>query len=183
MMLERIRREHGYMVRLLAILNRKLQRLEQEETINYGLVKEIVDYLANHSDKVHHPKEDILYHYYIQHYGSRQEIANLEFEHEQLSEKSHDFLNVVEMILHDAVVPKELFADQLAEFIRDQKRHLDNEEQQVLPLIEQTFTTRDWQQVGAQWSESASDPVFGETIADRYRQLAERVRQNDLESV
>lgn len=183
MMLERIRREHGYMVRLLAMLNRKLYRLEQEECINYGLVKEIVDYLANHSDKVHHPKEDILYHYYIEHYGQRDEIANLELEHEQLSAKSHDFLNVVEMILHDAVVPKSLFADRLAQFIRDQKRHLDNEEQDVLPLIEQAFSTSDWQKVESQWSESDSDPVFGETIADRYRQLAERIKQNDLESV
>lgn len=66
MMIERIRREHGYMVRLLAILNRKVHLLEKEQPINYGVIKEIVDYLANHSEKIHHPKEDILYHYFIE---------------------------------------------------------------------------------------------------------------------
>jgi hemerythrin-like domain-containing protein len=57
------------------------------------------------------------------------------------------------------------------------------EEQSVLPLIEKRFTTSDWQQVESQWIVAEDDPVFGETIADRYKQLAQRVRQNDFESI
>ncbi|OXX28803.1 hemerythrin domain-containing protein, partial [Vibrio sp. V08_P9A1T1] len=64
MMIERIRREHGYMARLLAILRDKQRQLSNEQSINYSLVREIIDYLATHSESVHHPKEDILYHYY-----------------------------------------------------------------------------------------------------------------------
>lgn len=51
MMIERIRREHGYMVRLLAILRHKLNEIKEENAINYSLVSEIVDYLSNHSEK------------------------------------------------------------------------------------------------------------------------------------
>ncbi|SEF72286.1 hemerythrin domain-containing protein [Vibrio hangzhouensis] len=183
MMIERIRREHGYMVRLLAILNRKLHLLEQEQPINYSIVKEIVDYLANHSEKVHHPKEDILYHYFLEKYGEQEQISDLEADHKALSEKTHSFLDVVEMILKDAVVPQDIFMDKLSHFIQDQKRHLDLEEQSVLPLIEKRFTTADWQHVESLWTVEENDPVFGETIADRYKQLAERVRQNDNEFV
>lgn len=57
MMIERIRREHGYMVRLLAILRHKLNEIKQENAINYALVSEIVDYLSNHSEKIHHLKK------------------------------------------------------------------------------------------------------------------------------
>jgi len=53
MMIERIRREHSYMARLLAILNNKLELLKQEREINYSLVAEVVHYLMNHSNKVH----------------------------------------------------------------------------------------------------------------------------------
>ncbi|MGV2988714.1 hemerythrin domain-containing protein [Vibrio sp. E150_011] len=183
MMIERIRREHGYMVRLLAILNRKLHLLEREEPINYSLIKEIVTYLTVHSEKVHHPKEDILYRYFIEHYGQQGTISNLEAEHHDLSEKTHDFLDIVEMILQDAVVPHEIFANRLSEFIRNQKQHLDLEEQSVLPLIDKMFSTEDWQVVEALWTDADDDPVFGDTIADRYKQLAERVRQNEFESV
>ncbi|AXY01892.1 cation-binding protein [Vibrio alfacsensis] len=183
MMIERIRREHGYMVRLLAILRHKLNEIKQEHAINYSLVSEIVDYLSNHSEKVHHPKEDILYHYFLEHYGQQKTIENLELEHKELAEKTKQFALIVEMILQDAVVPQEMFTQQLEDFITTQKRHLDLEERQILPLIEELFTSEDWLNVESQWQEGEDDPVFGDTIADRYKQLAERVRQSNVEFV
>ncbi len=183
MMIERIRREHGYMVRLLAILRRKLNLLKQEMPINYSLVHDIVDYLAHHSERVHHPKEDILYLYYLENYGRESDIENLELEHQHLSTKTHGFLNTLDMILQDAVVPQHVFMEQLETFITAQKQHLDMEEQSILPLIERVFNASDWQAVEGLWNVSEDDPVFGETIAEHYKQLAERVRQTEDECV
>ncbi|MDE1338947.1 hemerythrin domain-containing protein [Vibrio aestuarianus] len=181
MMIERIRREHGYMARLLAILRSKLHQLKNEQSVNYALLREIVDYLGSHSETVHHPKEDIIYRYYIEHYGQQNEIENLEKEHSELSGITHDFLDIVDMILQDAVVPQHVFIEQLEAFISSQKQHLELEEQSILPLISQTFTIADWQAVEVQWSQSEDDPVFGETIAEQYQQLAQRVRQTASE--
>ncbi|MBU2896578.1 hemerythrin domain-containing protein [Vibrio hepatarius] len=183
MMMERIRREHSYMVRLLAVLKQNIAQLQAEKFINYSLVKEVVDYLANHSERVHHPKEDILYHYYMDHYGHKQELDNLEQEHEVLSDKTHTFLNTVEMILQDAVVPQDMFVKQLEEFILAQKRHLEIEERFILPLIEKSFNLHDWQEVEKKWSVGESDPVFGDTIAEEYQQIANRVRQGEQDCV
>lgn len=182
-MIERIRREHGYMVRLLAMLRRKLVSIKDEQTINYSLIREIVAYLANHSEKVHHPKEDILYRYYIEHYDANGAMANLEQEHEQLSGKTHDFLDTLDMILADAVIPQDVFVAQLEEFLNLQRNHLDFEEQSILPQIANSFTTKDWQRVEALWSTEESDPVFGDTIADEYLLLADRVRRGERECV
>ncbi|WGV99796.1 hemerythrin domain-containing protein [Vibrio sp. YMD68] len=183
MMIERIRREHGYMVRLLAILNQKLLLLKDEQAISYSLVRDIVDYLTNHSEKVHHPKEDILYHYFLTHYGHQFEISNLELEHQQLSEKTHEFLDVVDMILKDAVIPQELFISLLDEFLLAQRRHLEVEEGSVLPLIERTFKATDWQRVEELWDVSEDDPLFGDTIADKYQQLSRRITLLESESL
>lgn len=183
MMIERIRREHGYMVRLLALLRHKLTLLKSERQVNYAVLQELVDYLANHSEKVHHPKEDILYRYYQEHYGHHHEIDNLELEHETLSEKTHAFLNVVEMVLQDAVVPQDMFIEQLESFLDAQKQHLETEEKKIFPYLIETFTLKDWQAVEAQWSVCEDDPVFGETIAEQYAQLADRVHQTEHESV
>lgn len=87
------------------------------------------------------------------------------------------------MILQDAVVPQDVFVSHLEEFIHSQKRHLELEERKILPLIEELFTTEDWQQVESLWGENDDDPVFGDTIADRYKQLADRVRQSDMEYI
>lgn len=181
MMIERIRREHGYMTRLLVILRSKLEALRAEESVNYSLIKEVVDYLSTHSEAVHHPKEDIIYHYYIDKYGVDDSMVNLAREHLELADKTHDFLNIVEMILQDAIVPQDVFMAQLEDFIVAQKQHLDIEERSVLPKIIETFTVNDWRNVESQWSESESDPLFGDTIADRYKQLAKLVRENALE--
>lgn len=183
MMIERIRREHGYMVRLLAILRKKLIQLKSEEPINYTLLKDIVDYLCDHSEKTHHPKEDLIYHYFIDKYGEQDKISNLEAEHIVLSKTTHEFLDVVEMVLQDAVVPLDVFAQQLETFIQEQKRHLDLEEREVLPLINKTFSTSDWQYLEKKWGTQEDDPVFGETIADKYKQLAARVKQTDEECI
>lgn len=181
MMIERIRREHGYMTRLLAILRQKHVALESEKSINYSLIKEIVDYLSSHSERVHHPKEDLIYHFFIDKYGDQHSMSDLSLDHKELSEKTHDFLITIEMILQDAIVPQEVFANQLSEFIVEQKRHLDLEEKEIIPLINQTFTPDDWREVESQWTQSEDDPVFGETIADQYKQLAARVRENRAE--
>lgn len=184
MIIEQIRREHGYMVRLLAILKKKLTALRDEKPINYSLVKEIVDYLCSYSEKTHHPKEDILYQYYIEHYGAENQVRgntmkNLEADHVALAKRSHEFMDIVEMILQDAVVPQDVFMAQLEGFIKAQKAHLDLEEQEILPVISNTFSTQDWQVVESMWEHPGDDPVFGDTIADQYKQLAKRVRQAD----
>lgn len=181
MMIERIRREHGYMVRLLAILKKKLDQLKHEEPINYCILKEVVDYLCDHSERTHHPKEDLIYHYFVEKYGDQHQISNLESEHVRLSASTHEFLSVVDMILQDAVVPLDMFAEQLEKFIQDQKRHLDLEEREILPLIQSTLSTSDWQYLEKQWGIQEEDPVFGETIADKYKQLASLVKQTEKE--
>ncbi|KOO07754.1 hemerythrin domain-containing protein [Vibrio hepatarius] len=183
MMIERIRREHGYMVRLLAVLKQKIAMLEQEQQINYSLLREIVTYLADHSERVHHPKEDIIYQYYLDKFGQQQDIENLELEHKTLSTQTHAFLDTVDMILNDAIVPQDIFISQLKEFVYSQRRHLEMEEQSILPLITRSFTVKDWQAVEDMWSVNEDDPVFGDTIAEQYQQLAKRVRQDAQECV
>ncbi|MCE0494293.1 hemerythrin domain-containing protein [Vibrio salinus] len=176
MMIERIRREHGYMTRLLAILKSQYQRLQTEQKVDYRLVKDIVDYLSSHSETVHHPKEDLIYHYYVEKYGDDKHIADLAEDHVALAKKTHHFMDIIEMILQDAIVPQEVFMEQLAEFITSQKQHLDLEEREIIPIVNKTFVAADWEFLESQWEQSEDDPVFGDNIADRYKQLAELVR-------
>ncbi len=183
MMLDRIHREHGYMVRLLGILQSKLSLLKKEEAVNYSLIAEVVDYFIHHAERVHHPKEDILYHHYIKHYDHDGRVEDLEAEHVALTELSGAFSTTLTMILKDAVVPHSVFVEQLEAFLVRQRRHLEIEERLVFPRIVEAFTIDDWQHVETLWHENEDDPVFGDTIDQRYRQLAERVRQSDNESI
>ncbi len=53
------------------------------------------------------------------------------------------------------------------------------EERFIIPKIVDAFTVQDWQEVESQWQLPEDDPVFGQAIADQYKQLAARVRQSE----
>lgn len=176
MMLETIHTEHGYINRLLNILRQKLVAIQNGQPVNYSLIKDIVEYLQKHAECCHHPKEDLLYRYYQSHYASSDEMQSLEAEHIELAKLTHEFSDAVDMILMDAVIPLDVFAEKLNTFVSRQKAHLEFEEKHILPLIRRTFTAEDWVAVSAEYEECDCDPLFGDKVSERYRNLAERLK-------
>ncbi|MGF1725973.1 hemerythrin domain-containing protein [Photobacterium nomapromontoriensis] len=176
MILDEIHTEHGYIGRLLTLLQQKLAAIRNGQEVNYSLIKDIVSYLQNHAQYCHHPKEDVLYHYYQAHYADEAEqMESLEKEHEKLAELTHEFADTVDMILMDAVIPLDVFADKLNTFVDCQKAHLEFEERKILPLIRLHFTPEDWQTVSELYEKCDSDPLFGNQVSDCYRHLAQRL--------
>ncbi|HBV75084.1 MULTISPECIES: hemerythrin domain-containing protein [Vibrio] len=175
---EMISREHSYMVRLLVVLDEKLKNLQQDKEINYHIVHDVITYLQSHSEHTHHPKEDIIYHYYMQHYGNVSTIANLAKEHKILAKVTQDFAELIDMVLQDAIVPKDVFIRQLDHFIHEQKRHLDFEEREILPKLKREFSLQDWKEVEALWGEEVNDPLFGQDIEKEYYRLSEYINKS-----
>ncbi|WP_036820474.1 hemerythrin domain-containing protein, partial [Photobacterium sanctipauli] len=168
--------EHGYIGRLLQILQLKLTAIRNGQPVNYSLIKDIVEYLQKHAECCHHPKEDILYHYYLAHYADKNgAMQNLEHEHEELAQLTHEFADTVDMILMDAVIPLDLFAEKLNTFVMRQRAHLEFEEKHIIPLIRKHFTDEDWHAVSLDYEQCECDPLFGQQVSDRFRNLAERL--------
>lgn len=182
MLLESIHREHGYMNRLIAVLEQKLQLLEDEKPINYAIVKEVVDYLQEFSELNHHPKEDLIYQYYVEHFNDASAIEDLVAEHHALAKVTAGFSEVVEMILNDAVIPQHLFMVKLETFVERVKGHLEFENQHILPLLKKNLTEKDWLYLETQWSEQ-NDPIFGDVVAGKYRHLAARLNVAEKEAI
>lgn len=175
MLIESIYKEHGYINRIIQLLDSKLSRLEDEKSVNYNVIRESVDYLSLVAEKVHHPKEDMIYQYYVDHYGKHEGLANLLIEHHTLSGDTEDFSITIEMILNDAIVPKERFKEQLKAFTCRIRQHLELEEKEILPFLKTHLTVADWKELESHWVE-VEDPVFGRQVNKRYLELAGRVR-------
>ncbi|EAS42315.1 cation-binding protein [Photobacterium profundum] len=175
MMLDSIHTEHGYINRLLNILQQKLDAIENGRTVNYSLIKDIVEYLQQYAEHCHHPKEDILYHYYQSHYAKNGDMQSLEQEHHQLAQLTAEFADTVEMVLMDAVIPLDIFAEKLNVFVVRQKAHLEFEEKNIFPLIRRDFTAEDWVAVSKELQVYQDDPLFGEHVDARYQKLSEHI--------
>jgi hemerythrin-like domain-containing protein len=178
-MLSIIHKDHVNMIQLLKILKTKIHLLEQGKEIDYRLIKAIITYLRSYSDKYHHPMEDLIYDYYLKFRVVPDQVANrLSQEHILIKQVTIELDELIDMILLDAIVPNEQCIEKLTHFVDIQSAHLNYEEQDILPKIQQSLTKDDWHQIEQQWHHDIySDPLFGENISDQYKALAERINQ------
>ncbi|OEF64738.1 hypothetical protein A1OW_17115 [Enterovibrio norvegicus] len=172
MLLASIHKDHNNINRLLQLLTEKLSAIRAEKDVNYSLIRDVVVSLQEHAEKYHHPKEDLIYHYYIEHYVDAERVAALDDDHQALAELTADFALTIEMVLMDAVIPLDVFADKLNGFVMTQRAHLELEETSVLPVIERAMTTGDWDILQARWDEDDHDPLFGKNVSAKFKELA-----------
>ena len=84
-MLSSLHKDHLNIARLLTLLKHKLAAIRHEQQVSYFLLRDVVDYLREVSDKHHHPKEDMIYDYYLKYRVVEGEVANrLHEEHASL---------------------------------------------------------------------------------------------------
>ncbi|MDD1794156.1 hemerythrin domain-containing protein [Enterovibrio makurazakiensis] len=171
MLVDSIHRDHRNISRLLRLLTDKLAAIRSEQPVDYGYIRDTLLYLKDHAERCHHPKEDLIYHYYLTNYADTEGVAALDEEHETLAALTAEFAISVDMILMDSVIPLDVFAGKLTEFVEQQQRHLELEERSVLPAIEKALTAEDWNYLQSQWEEE-DDPLFGEQVAARFKALA-----------
>ena len=179
-MLAIIHNDHRNINQLLRILRKKISLLEDDESIDYRLIKVIISYLRNYSDKYHHPMEDLIYAYYLRYRVVPDEVANrLSREHKLIKKATVELDELVEMVLLDAIVPKELCIEKLTKFVEMQALHLMYEESQILPAIKESLSEDDWVNLQQQWQHHHyDDPLFGDNIGEEYKSLAERINQS-----
>jgi hemerythrin-like domain-containing protein len=177
-MLSTIHKDHVNISHLLKLLQKKIHLLENDQRVDYRLIKTIITYLRNYTDKYHHPLEDMIYEYYLKSNIVDDEVVNrLSQEHKLIKETTIEMDELLEMILLDAVVPKQQCIDKLKYFVQLQSAHMDYEERDILPKIEAALTEDDWLTLKQQWQHAEhNDPLFGDNVSDEYKTLSERIK-------
>lgn len=180
-MLDGLHQEHINLAKLLDLLREKLFSIRGEKPISYQLLKDILCYMSEVSDQRHHPKEELIYDYYLKYRCDDPALGEqLKSEHQQIVESGSALREMVEMILMDTVIPLDQFAARLEQFIVLQQRHMDFEEGQIFPALREALTEDDWRHLEHNWLYLTSDdPLFGREVAERYQELAKRLHFHD----
>ena len=176
-MLSSLHKDHLNITRLLTLLKQKLAAIRNEQPVSYFLLRDVVDYLREVSDKYHHPKEDMIYDYYLKYRVVEGEVANrLHEEHARLLDAGTELKEMVEMILMDAVIPLDQFTGKLECFVALQEAHMNYEEGVIFPLLRDTLTEDDWRHLEQNWQNRAiGDPLFGAEVSQNFQALAQRL--------
>ncbi|MGY3941576.1 hemerythrin domain-containing protein [Aeromonas tecta] len=176
-MLSSLRQDHLNITKLLQLLKYKLVAIRGEQPISYFLIRDVVDYLREVSDKYHHPKEDLIYDYYLKYRVVEGEVASrLHEEHARLLEAGTELKEMVEMILLDAVIPLDQFTARLEQFIALQEAHMNYEEGTIFPQLRDSLTEDDWRHLEQLWQNRAiTDPLFGAEVSQHFQALSRQL--------
>jgi hemerythrin-like domain-containing protein len=167
--------EHAYFRRLLALLQRQVDVFHGGERPNYELMLDIVTYLREYSDRVHHPREDVAFARLAQ---KAPELAlpleRLKQEHRVIANAGEALKELLTEILDDAVVPRADVEMAAATYLVYYDNHIAKEEADVIARAARLLGPEDWAAV-KDAVPAVKDPLFGEAPEERYRKLRRQI--------
>jgi len=167
--------EHAYFGRLLNVLQEEVDSLYAGQSPNYELVLDIVAYLRDYSDQVHHPREDEAFRRLARRSPElRPTIARLQQEHRVIAQSGDRLRQLVEEAAADAVVPRADIEAAAATYIVYYRGHIATEEQEILPAAARELTEEDWT-IARNAAPSRGNPLVGEGADERFRHLRRRI--------
>ena len=166
--------EHRYMSLLVDTLEELLDGLESAGVGDYFLMQDIVRYLHEYSDKVHHPTEDLMFEKLVRRNpDSEEDIARLRREHEMLEKNT---LQLVRLLDAGRKKPTAAQAKKLRNTARSYigrlRKHMQFEQDELFPRATRCLASKDWHDIELSL-EIAEDPLFGDKVQREYRVLYE----------
>ena len=141
--------DHVYFNELLGRLRRELDVFHSGERPDYERMAEIVTYLREHGDAVHHPREGVAFARLAQRCPDMAlPLARLEQEHRVIAQAGQVLLEHIEAILGGAMLPRGVMEAALATYLVYYGNHIVKEEEDVLTRAATHLTAEDWKAVG-----------------------------------
>jgi hemerythrin-like domain-containing protein len=167
--------EHVYFRRLLDLLHKQVDAFHTGKRPNYELMVDIVSYLRDYGDQIHHPREDVLF----AHLAKRRPelklvLARFGQEHRVIAHAGETLVNLLNEILGDAIVQRTEVEVAAATYLVYYGNHIAKEEEDFVSRAAQSLTPEDWEAV---WSAVPADhdPLFGDRPEARYQELRRQI--------
>ena len=151
--------DHVHFNELLGHLRSELDLFHRGERPDYERMSEIVTYLRDYGDAVHHPREGVAFARLANRCPDMAlPLARLEQEHRVIAQAGQVLLQQIEAILGGAIVPRNEMEAALATYLVYYGNHIAKEEEDVLTRAAKHLTVDDWQAVRAAKPSSSSNP-------------------------
>ncbi len=173
--LKRLHTDHINFMKLMKLMKAEVENITTNGELYVSLILDIVDYIQHYPNTIHHPMENVIFEYYLQKYDSDcQPIIQLLEEHNSLSYIPVKIEECMQKIKSGEIQSKDALIEKLEQFISDQIEHINKEEKEVFPLLENSFTKNDWKYIDSKLTAS-EDPLFGDKMKQGYETLYKRI--------
>lgn len=166
-----LRTDHRNMVQLLDLLDAETVRLAGCDEPDYDLVYDIMTYMSEYPDAVHHPKEDMIYRHLKAKFPDIDDsLQHIETDHKALGEASSELRRDINAIGADGVVNRESLAMALRKYSEDLRKHMYWEEKDLFELADSMHDDDSWNELLKSYDQ-ARDPLFGSSVERRFQKL------------
>jgi hemerythrin-like domain-containing protein len=182
-LLEKLQKDHINLAHLLELLSAQLDALFAGHESDFDLKIEMLDYIEHYAEQYHHPTEDLVNAVAFRKPGLKEQQALLERvsrEHEALLGMARKFRESLEGVMQGEVLRRDEVEARGREFIALQRQHIDLEEHEIFPLVDQVLTDKDVAKLETKIPHM-DDPVFHLQDYNRFRSLIDylELHEND----
>jgi len=167
--------EHLNFARLLDFLATQVAAFQVGEQPNYDLMQDVVYYLRNYPDQVHHLQENVAFARLLERDPTmKPQIDRLLQEHRVIAAAGTKLLEHLDQVVAGALVPRSIIETAAATYLTFYRQHMASEDNEVIPRAAQLLTPQDWAAVAAAVP-TGPDPLFKEDTETRYRALRRQI--------
>ncbi len=170
-----LRRDHYDMSKLLNLLEEQLGLFHRQETLDFEVLRSIMEYALHYPDLCHHPKEELIFRKLVARAPAWLPAVDMvRDEHRRLADMVRRCAAAVHSVLLDAALPREWFERIVREYISLLRQHMEEEERELFPRTMQHLTESDWREIDSAVHQSGGD-LFDNKLEHHYRQLQKRI--------
>ena len=138
--------EHRHFVQLLERLQGELDVFATGERPDYALMLEILTYLREFCDRVHHRREDAAFARLARRVPQLQlPLARLQQEHRVIAHAGETLRGMLAAVLDGAAAPRAEIEAAAATYLVYYRNHIAHEEREILDRAQATLTAEDWE--------------------------------------
>ena len=172
--------DHANIAKILELLESEILAIEVGKTPDYSLLRDIMCYMTQFPDRLHHPKENLIFAKVLEREpGTRAEIETLLEEHISISKAGQNFDSLLRISKIDSVKAREGLRTGGSAYIRTVREHMAKEERTIFTLAADIFTEEDWQAI-EEAVDAIEDPLFGAVIAKGYERLYRLITDEEV---
>lgn len=174
--LNRWDREHRNFARLLDVFEAQLALLHRGNEPDYELLLDIMDYMTSYTDRVHHPREDLIFSAVAEREpAARPAVDELSRQHQQMAEDGKALHARVQSILNGMIESRQSVEQAGLAYVAAFRRHMDKEYQDVFPAAHKVLSQEDWDRIDAESGRIEADPLAGERLDQQYASLRSKI--------
>jgi hemerythrin-like domain-containing protein len=169
------KQEHRNFAKLLDLLDAQVRVFHDGKTPDYQLMLDAIYYMVDYADRVHHPREDVVFERVAERVPeSRSIIEGLKNEHGQLAATGQMLLGSLESVVNGLMLERGSVENEAQRYIAAFRRHMQAEEGDIITTAAATLTEQEWREI-QRITAQQEDPLFGARLQARYEALKRHI--------